>query len=118
MDRIRIRGLRVRGRHGVLPAEAELGQVFVIDLEMAVDTREASLSDSVADTVDYGAVAARVASVVGGERWNLIERVALRVCETVLEHEGVEEVTVTVHKPAAPIPLVFDDVSVTITRSR
>ncbi|MGQ0849790.1 MAG: dihydroneopterin aldolase, partial [Actinomycetota bacterium] len=52
------------------------------------------------------------------ERWNLIETVAGRVAEVVLTRPFVAQVTVTVHKPQAPIPLPFGDVSVTLTRSR
>ena len=65
-DRILLTGLRVRGRHGVLPNEAQLGQVFVVDLELAVDLAPAGRSDDLDRTVDYGSLAGRVAEVVGG----------------------------------------------------
>ncbi len=117
-DVIRLDGLRVFARHGVLPAEADVGQVFIIDLALTVDLSKAAASDAVSDTVDYADMAAAVVAVVTEERWNLIERVAERVAEIVLEDDKVEAVTVTVHKPGAPIAVAFSDVSVTISRSR
>ena len=78
-DTIRLEGVRVFGRHGVLPEEAATGQIFVIDLELDVDLSEASTTDDLAATVDYGTLAVKVRDVVAGERWDLIERVAGRV---------------------------------------
>lgn len=117
-DRIAITGLRVFGRHGVLPAEASTGQVFVVDLRLSLDLAPAGRSDRLADTVDYGALARSVHERVAAERWDLIERVAERVAELALEDPRVREVEVTVHKPDAPIPLELDEVSVTIRRGR
>lgn len=117
-DRLRLDGLRVFARHGVLAAEADMGQIFVVDLELELDLRGAASSDDVNDAVDYGILATEVVDVVTNERWNLIERVAERVAESVLSRESVDAVTVTVHKPGAPIAVAFSDVSVTITRRR
>ncbi|WP_299035865.1 dihydroneopterin aldolase [uncultured Pseudokineococcus sp.] len=116
-DRIELRGLRVRGRHGVLAAERELGQEFVVDLALEVDTRAAAASDDVLDTVHYGEVAEEVAAVVAGEPVALLERLAQRVADVVLARERVLAVEVAVHKPQAPIPLVFDDVVVRVRRT-
>ena len=115
-DRIRLAGLRVRGHHGVLPEERRDGQEFVIDVELTVDTREAAASDDLADTADYGALASRLAEVVAGEPVNLIETLAARLADVCLRHPLVISARVTVHKPHAPIPLPFDDVSVTVER--
>jgi 7,8-dihydroneopterin aldolase/epimerase/oxygenase len=65
-DRILLSGLRVRGHHGVLPHEAQIGQVFVVDLELAVDLAAAGRADDLDRTVDYGSLAGRVAELVGG----------------------------------------------------
>ncbi|MCU1420072.1 MAG: folBK [Mycetocola sp.] len=116
-DRIRLQGLRVHGRHGVFPAERELGQQFIVDLELVVGLAAAAASDDVADTVHYGELAQQVAEIVAGEPVYLIERLADRIAQAVLERPLVEAVTVTVHKPQAPIPLAFGDVSVTVTRA-
>ncbi len=117
-DRIALRGLRVFGRHGALPEERTVGQVFVVDLAVEIDTSAAGRSDDLADTVDYAALASQVVRRVQGERWDLIERVAERVAEVALSFDGVDAVEVTVRKPHAPLGVEFDDVAVTITRRR
>lgn len=117
-DRIRLEGLRVFAKHGMLAGEAQVGQTFLVDVEVELDLASAAVSDDVADTVDYGKLASRVSELVSIERWNLIETVAERVCGLVLDDGRVECVTVTVHKPSAPIDVPFEDVSVTLTRRR
>jgi dihydroneopterin aldolase len=72
----------------------------------------------VSDTVDYGVLAKTIASIVGGEPVNLLETLAQRIADACLADARVQRVAVSVHKPAAPIPLAFDDVVVTIERSR
>lgn len=117
-DTITLRGLRARGFHGCLPAERELGQEFVVDVRLSLDTAPAAAADDLAKTVDYGELALRLARVVAGEPVALIETLAQRLADVCLANDLVEEVEVSVHKPAAPIPLPFDDVVVTITRRR
>ena len=117
-DRLALRGLRLRGRHGVLPAERELGQMFVVDVVLHLDTAGAAASDDLAVTVDYGALAQALAAVVEGEPVALVETLAQRLADRVLAEPLVEAVEVSVHKPQAPIPVPFDDVVVTITRRR
>jgi dihydroneopterin aldolase len=118
MDTVSVRGLRARGRHGVLSAERELGQEFVVDATLFLDTAPAAAGDDLAETVDYGALAAQLVRAVEGEPVNLIETLAQRLADVCLAHEFVDEAEVSVHKPAAPIPLPFDDVVVTIRRRR
>ncbi|WP_131744671.1 dihydroneopterin aldolase [Frankia sp. Cppng1_Ct_nod] len=117
-DRIILTGLRVRGRHGVLPAERELGQEFVVDAVLWIDTRPAAVSDDVAATVDYGTLAQALARIVAGEPVDLIETLAHRLADACLSDGRVARTEVTVHKPAAPIPLPFTDVAVTVRRNR
>lgn len=118
MDEITLTGLRVFGRHGVYEHERQAGQDFLIDFTLHVDTRRAADSDDVADTIHYGEAAQLVADIVGGEPVDLIETLAARIAEALLAESGVERVRVTVHKPDAPIPLPFTDVSVTVQRAR
>lgn len=66
----------------------------------------------------YGVVAEEVVEVVTGEPVDLIETLAERIAQRCLKHEGVQEVEVVVHKPDAPITVPFDDVTITIIRSR
>lgn len=118
MSRIELRGLRIRGHHGVFDHERVDGQDFVVDIVLEIDTAAAERSDDLADTVDYGALAAKVAAIVGGEPVNLIETLAARIAEACLDDPRVGAVEVRVHKPSAPIPLQFDDVVVVVRRPR
>src|SRR3954451_23301324 len=115
-DRITLSGLRVRGFHGVLPEERRDGQDFIVDAALSLDPRKAAAPDALDDTVDYGVLAADLAEVVAGEPFDLIETLADRLATVCLSHPLVFEVEVTVHKPGAPIPLAFEDVSVTVVR--
>jgi dihydroneopterin aldolase len=117
-DEITLTGLRVFGRHGVYDEERRDGQEFVVDVTLRLDTRAAADSDDVADTVHYGDMAEQIAQIVGGEPVDLLETLAARLADHLLEADIVDGVRVTVHKPQAPIPLTFADVSVTIERTR
>ena len=117
-DRMALRGVTAHGRHGVLGHEREHGQTFVVDVELALDTRPAAARDDLSETVDYGVLAERVVALVEGEPVNLVETLADRVARLCLEDARVTEVEVTVHKPHAPVPVTLDDVTVTIHRSR
>lgn len=116
LDEIQLTGLTVFGRHGVFDHERENGQDFVIDLRLHLELADAAASDDVADTVHYGELAEKVAAVVAGEPVDLIETLAERISDVVLEDQRVQLVSVTVHKPHAPIPLTFSDVAVTVHR--
>lgn len=115
-DLIALRGLRVRGAHGVLPEERRDGQDFLVDAVLSVDLRPAAASDALADTVDYGALAGRLADVVAGPPVDLVETLAERLAAVCLADPRVQSVELTVHKPAAPVGLPFADVSVTVVR--
>lgn len=117
-DEITLTGLRVFGRHGVYDEERRVGQDFVVDVTLHVDTRAAAVSDDVADTVHYGEMAERIAAIVAGEPVNLLETLAARIADDLLLADRIDRVRVTVHKPDAPIPLSFADVAVTIERAR
>lgn len=118
LDEIALTGLTVFGRHGVYDHERTDGQEFTIDLRLSLSLEQAASSDDVADTVHYGDLAEKVAAVVSGEPVDLIETLAARIADVALADVRVQFVTVTVHKPHAPIPLSFSDVAVTIQRSR
>ena len=118
VDEITLSGLRVFGRHGVFEDERRLGQHFIVDATLYVSTAAAAASDDVADTVHYGEVAERIAAIVAGDPVNLLEALAQRIADALLAYDGVRMVSVTVHKPDAPIDLEFADVSVTIRRAR
>ena len=99
-DRILLEGMVFHGRHGTLPAERELGQPFVVDVELRLDLRPAGLSDDLSRTVDYSEVHRQAREIVEGEPVNLTETVAERIAAAILEnHPSVESVRVKVTKP-------------------
>jgi dihydroneopterin aldolase len=116
-DRILVRNLRVIGHHGVLAAEAERGQVFVIDLDLSLDLGPAGRSDDLDRTVDYGGLTGRVADLVATRRRNLVEAVAQDVADLVLADGRVDEVRVRVTKPHAPLR-VDAEIAVEVVRGR
>ncbi|AFV12843.1 dihydroneopterin aldolase FolB [Thermacetogenium phaeum DSM 12270] len=115
-DRIIINGMEFYGYHGVLPAERELGQPFIIDLEISCDLKEAGESDDLAKAVDYNRVFEAVKKIVTGEPFSLIEALAERIAEAVLAEYPVAEVLVRVKKPHAPLKGTFSYVAVEISR--
>src|ERR1700722_8908920 len=117
-DRIELRGLTVRGRHGVYDHERADGQDFVVDITVWIDLADAAASDDLADTYDYGALSERAAGIIAGPPRNLIETVGAEIAEFVMDDERVHAVEGAVHKPQAPIPHRFADVAVVVRRSR
>jgi len=119
-DRIELRGLRSVGTHGVLVEEQERAQPFEVDLDLAVDLRPAGVSDVLADTVDYGAVADVVAATVSGTRsFALLEALAWHVADAVLgvDHR-ITGVTVVLRKLRPPVAVDIDTVGVRVVRTR
>jgi dihydroneopterin aldolase len=119
LDRISLKGVRARGFHGVFDEERRDGQEFRVDVILGVHSiSKAARTDDLQHTVDYGGVAQAVVEVIEGPALNLIETLAVAIAERCLAFDYVRAVKVTVHKPHAPIPVPFDDVSVSITRAR
>lgn len=99
-DSILLEGMVFYGRHGTLPAERELGQPFVVSVELRLDLRSAGRSDDLSQTVDYGQVHQRAKEIVEGPPVNLTETVAERIAAAVVEEfPAVEAVRVRVAKP-------------------
>ncbi|MDQ1286763.1 MAG: dihydroneopterin aldolase / 2-amino-4-hydroxy-6-hydroxymethyldihydropteridine diphosphokinase [Actinomycetota bacterium] len=128
MDQIRLTGLTVRGYHGVFEQERRDGQDFVVDVTVHLDTRPAAATDDLTRTVNYADLAEALAGIVAGEPVDLIETLAERLAARALASVALEAkvpggprvdaVDVTVHKPSAPIPLTFSDVTVSVRRER
>jgi 7,8-dihydroneopterin aldolase/epimerase/oxygenase len=116
MDRIVITGLRELGVHGVLPEEQTRPQPFEVDVELHLDLTDASESDRLDDTVDYGAVCEAISRVVRSERYQLLERLAARIAEVCGVDTRVHRVAVTVRKLHPPVRAMVDHVAVSIER--
>ena len=118
-DTIFIKGVLVHARHGVLEHESEVGQRFVIDLELSTDLSESSRSDRLADTVSYSNVVATATAAFKDTNYRLLERAAGAVADAILSSfPRISAVKITVHKPHAPIAAIFEDVGVVLIRSR
>jgi dihydroneopterin aldolase len=117
-DRLALRGLRAVGHHGVFDHERRDGQEFVVDAVLGLDTRAAGRADDLSLTVDYGRLSQQLVDAVASEPVDLIETLAQRLADLCLAQPLVEWVEVTVHKPQAPIEVPFQDVTLTIHRSR
>ena len=119
-DRILLEGMVFHGRHGTLPAERELGQPFVVDVELRLALRAAGLADDLTRTVDYSEVHRRAKEIVEGPPVGLTETVAERIAAAVLEeHPLVEAVCVKVGKPNVRLgDTVLAGSAVEITRRR
>jgi len=118
LDQITLTGLRASAFHGVFDHERRDGQVFVLDVTVSLDFAAAAAGDDLGLTIHYGELAEEIVGAVERDPVDLIETVAERIARLVLAHRAAQLVTVTVHKPSAPVTVPFDDVSVTITRAR
>lgn len=120
-SRIVLKGLRVKGFHGVFDHERRDGQDFVVDAVLHLEPgvlEGAAESDDLARTIDYGVLAQSLAAVVRGEPRQLIEALADDLIAICLEDERVSAAEVTLHKPGAPIPEDFTDVAIELYRRR
>jgi dihydroneopterin aldolase len=100
-DRIFLRGLEVECIIGFIDWERRVKQTIVIDLELPVDCRAASIRDEVEDTLDYKKVAKRVIAFVEASEFKLVETMAHRLAMLLLEEFGVAWVRLSVNKPGA-----------------
>jgi dihydroneopterin aldolase len=117
-DRITLRGMLFLARHGVTLEERIEPQPFEVDVELRRDLTAAARSDELADTIDYSEIFSLVARIVEGESFRLIEALAGRIADAVLEATDARAVEVRVRKPRAPLPGPFETVEVAITRRR
>ena len=116
-DRINLKGIKGFGYHGVFEDEAKNGQDFFVDLEISLDLSRASSTDDLKDTIDYGSLASLVVDEISGDRVQLIERLAGRIADRIKSgHPQIIKISVTVHKPMAPVSAQVSDISVTIIR--
>jgi dihydroneopterin aldolase len=119
MDILKLERIQLYGRHGVFSEENKLGQRFYVSLEMKLDLRSAGKSDHLEETVNYAEVYALVKNVVEKETFRLIEALAETLAFRVLDaYAKIHEVTVRVVKPHPPFDIVFDGVTVELTRRR
>jgi dihydroneopterin aldolase len=116
-DKISIKGIKGFGFHGVFDFEKRDGQYFFVDLDIEIDLTAPSNSDLLSDSVDYSLLTAIAKEAIEKLQFDLIERLAGFIADTIGENfPAVQSISVTVHKPSAPVSESVTDIAVTITR--
>jgi dihydroneopterin aldolase len=111
---IEITGLSLFTRHGVSEAERELGQRLVFDIAFDLDECDATVTDRIEDTIDYGEVCEQVALAAQERSYKTLERLCSAVADRLVDRFGAESVRVKAAKPEPPIALPVDEVSVEV----
>jgi 7,8-dihydroneopterin aldolase/epimerase/oxygenase len=111
---IEISGLSLYTRHGVSQAERELGQRLVFDISFELDECDATVTDRIEDTINYGEVCEQVALAAQERSYKTLERLCSAVADRLVDRFGAESVRVKATKPEPPIPLPVDEVSVEV----
>lgn len=115
---IHLKGMEFYAYHGVLEEERVLGQRFLIDLDIYPLKWIDSMSDNLKNTINYAEVFTLVKDCVGKKRFKLLESLAEHIAFQILDSFACARVRVEVHKPNAPIPGIWSDVSVEILREK
>ncbi len=113
---IEINGLSLYTHHGVTEAERDIGQRLLVDLTLEVGEVDATVTDMVEDTVDYGEVCNTVALVAQQRSYRTLERLCTAIADRLLDQYAIEAVSVKCAKPEPPIALPVEEVSVTVWR--
>ncbi len=113
---IEISGLSLFTHHGVSAAEREIGQRLVLDIRLEAGEADATVTDRVEDTIDYGEVCQLVALVAQQRSYRTLERLCTAIADRLLADFGAQAVSVKAAKPEPPIPLAVDEVSVEVWR--
>ena len=100
MDTIFISELKVKTKLGVPAWERMVAQTIILDIEIGYDLSKAGKSDAIADTIDYGAVVARIHATLKEHSFQLVEALAEHICQLILKEFGALNVKVKVAKPA------------------
>jgi dihydroneopterin aldolase len=113
---VEVNGLSLYTHHGVTAAEREVGQRLIIDIRMELGEADATVTDRVEDTVDYGRVC-EVAALVATQRSDkTLERLCAAIADRLLRDFDAQVVSVKASKPEPPIALPVEDVSVEVWR--
>ncbi len=113
---VEINGLSLYTHHGVTKAEQEIGQRLVVDLRLEVGEVDATVTDMIEDTIDYGEVCSTVALIAQTRSFNTLERLCAVIADRLLADFDAERVMVRCAKPEPPIPLPVEEVSVELWR--
>ena len=116
MDIVRIKNLKILGRHGVYEFEKEKEGLFELDIEMFLDLKKPADTDNLKDTVNYDEAVSIIISIFTEKSYNLIEAVGDKICSKLLKHYPINKVIIKIRKPHAPIKANLDTVEVELER--
>jgi dihydroneopterin aldolase len=118
MGKIRLEGIEIYAHHGYYKEEQKLGSRFQLDIEMTVNTNQASRSDDLNVTVNYQQVFETVKREMK-KKSKLLENIAGRIADSIIEEFSmVKKVSVKLAKLSPPIKGNIQKVSVEIQRKR
>jgi dihydroneopterin aldolase len=118
VDRIQLHGMSFQGRHGARASERERPQEFKVDIEVDCDLEKPGRTDRLEDTVDYTKLRAIAREVLEGESVSLLETLAARIADRLLDVPRVLAVSVRVAKrPASMLPIEAAAVHINRTRA-
>ena len=101
MDTVFIDDLRIETVIGIYDWERKIRQVVALDLEMAFDNRKPAASDDIADTLNYKAVSKRLIAFVESSSFQLVETLAERCAQVVIDEFNVGWLRLRLSKPGA-----------------
>ena len=116
MDSIRIKNLKIPARHGVYEFEKEKDGTFELDIELYLPLFKAGESDRLEDTINYEDIISVVIKAFTDKQYALVEAAAQSVCDRLLNDFKIDNITVRVRKPHAPIDANFETVEVQLNR--
>lgn len=113
---VEISSLSVFTHHGVTPAERETGQRLVFDVSLDLEDCDATVTDRIEDTIDYGAVCDAVTYVATERSYRTLERLCTAIADMLVERFRASGVVVRATKPEPPLPVAVEEVSVEVSR--
>jgi dihydroneopterin aldolase len=115
---IEIVGLSLYTHHGVDQAERTVGQRLVFDLSFDLSDCDATVTDRLEDTIDYGEVCQQVALAAQERSYKTLERLCSAIADRMMDRYNADAVTVRATKPEPPIPLPVEEVTVEVWKER
>ena len=113
---VEISSLSVFTHHGVTEAERETGQRLVFDISLDLEDCDATVTDRIEDTIDYGAVCDSVTFIATERSYRTLERLCTAIADSLMERFGAAGVVVRATKPEPPLPVAVEEVSVEVSR--
>jgi dihydroneopterin aldolase len=116
---ISVRQLALFAHHGVFAEEKLLGQRFLLDIQLRVHAPEALIHDDIVRSVSYAHVIEETKNAFTETSYNMIETAADRLATHLLQRfDKATSVSISVHKPSAPIAAQFETIAATVEKTR